>query len=82
MKKLGSGAIEGAYVACGRADAFISPQIASWDIAATALILKEAGGKITDFEGNDWTPKQSNVILSNGKIHNNIIELVGKALKS
>lgn len=76
MKKLGSGAIEGAWVACGRADAFISPQIQPWDIAAAALILKEAGGKITDFQGNNWKPEQGNVLLSNGKLHNQIIELI------
>ena len=80
LKKLGSGAIEGAYIACGRADAFISIQLAPWDIAAAALILREAGGRITDFDGNEWTPKKSSVILSNGKIHSKTIELIKKSL--
>ena len=80
LRKLGSGALEGAWVACGRADAYFAPQIYPWDIAAAALLVREAGGKVTDFEDKEWKPKPSNVVLSNGKIHSKLLELINKAL--
>jgi len=75
VRKLGSAALECAWVACGRAESYITLSIEPWDIAAGVIIVKEAGGKVTDFKGNPWKPKKSDVIFSNGKIHNKILEI-------
>ena len=49
MRKLGSAALESAWVGTGRADAYITPHISLWDVAAGILFVKEAGGRILDF---------------------------------
>jgi myo-inositol-1(or 4)-monophosphatase len=56
MRKLGSAALECAWVGLGRADAYITPQISLWDIAAGMLFVKEAGGRTMDFELNALEP--------------------------
>lgn len=73
MRKLGSGALEGAWVACGRADAYITTKIYPWDVASAVLLVKESGGEVTDFKGNPWKPKQTDLIFSNEKIHDKIL---------
>src|ERR1019366_5996059 len=53
LRRLGSAATDLAYVACGRFDGFYEYSLQPWDVAAGAFIVKQAGGKITDFTGND-----------------------------
>ena len=71
----GSAVLTLAFVANGMIDAGIS-QAWIWDFAAAAIILTEAGGKITDFEGNepDWSKERLNILASNGLIHDQILE--------
>ncbi|MGM5482001.1 MAG: inositol monophosphatase family protein [Nanobdellota archaeon] len=76
MRKLGSAAIEGGFVSTGRADGYVTLDIDPWDVAAAVLICEEAGGKVTDFKGNLWKPKKSNILMTNGKIHDNLLELL------
>ncbi len=73
MRKLGSAAIEGGFVASGRADGYITLQIDPWDVAATVLITKEAGGKATDFNGNPWRVERSDLVISNTALHDDIL---------
>lgn len=55
LRRLGSAATDLVYVACGRMDAFYEYGLSSWDVAAGAFIVKEAGGKVNDFwGGEDW----------------------------
>ncbi len=55
LRRLGSAAVDLAYVACGRFDAFYEHGLHAWDVAAGAFIIQQAGGKITDFNGgNNW----------------------------
>ncbi|HEB37462.1 MAG TPA: inositol monophosphatase, partial [Thermoplasmatales archaeon] len=63
-----------AYVAVGRADGFIKISQHSWDVAAGMLLIKEAGGRVTDLQGNEvlMGKKRYNLIASNGKIHDEI----------
>jgi myo-inositol-1(or 4)-monophosphatase len=82
LRKLGSGALEGAWVACGRAEAYVTTNIFHWDVASAVLLVKEAGGKVTDLEGRDWEARQSDVIFSNGKIHDRIVELIKSGIKT
>lgn len=66
---MGSAAAELCYVASGRFEARIEAYLGPWDVAAGALILLQAGGKVTDFKGgNDWD-SGNEVLASNGKIH-------------
>ncbi len=76
LRKLGSAALEGAWVASGRAEAYITTSIYPWDIASAVLLVKEAGGEVTDFNGRSWELKKSDIILSNGKIHDEIVEIM------
>jgi myo-inositol-1(or 4)-monophosphatase len=50
-----------------------------WDLAAGALLVSEAGGVVTDFEGNKWRPELRNVIAANSRLHKHLRELVEKA---
>ncbi len=68
IRRMGSAALDLCYVACGRVDGFWEIGLSPWDVAAGAVILKEAGGVITDF-GEDKAVWSGNVIASNGLIH-------------
>ena len=69
MRRVGSAALDMAYVAAGRFDAFWELCLAPWDVAAGALLIKEAGGEVTDFQGGrDWLLGR-NIISSNRRIH-------------
>lgn len=72
---LGSSAASLALVGQGILDAYIC-QAWIWDFAAGVVIVKEAGGRVTDFEGNepDWTKERLNIVASNGLIHDKILE--------
>ncbi len=76
LRKLGSAGLEAAWVACGRGDAYATTKIEPWDIAASVLIVEEAGGKVTDFKGNTWRAERSDIVFSNGRIHEHILEIV------
>ena len=70
LRRLGSAAVDLAYVACGRFELFYEYGLQSWDVAAGILIVNEAGGKTTNFSGgNDCIFKQQ-LIASNNLIHN------------
>lgn len=76
LRKIGSAGIEIGWVASGRAEAFFVTKIDPWDVAAGVLLLKEAGGKITDFFGNPWQLESKNLLFSNKKIHPKILKLI------
>ncbi len=78
MRKLGSAALESSSVACARSEAYIVRQISPWDVAAGVLLVEEAGGKVTDFEGKPWNGKKSNLVFSNGKVHGKILRELGR----
>ena len=61
-----------ALVASGRVDAMLDPVISHWDISSVSLIVREAGGRFTDFKGNDKLAKES--LGSNGLIHDEILQ--------
>lgn len=76
LVKLGSAAIECCWVAAGKADAYVVPKINLWDVSAGVLIVEEAGGKVTDFNGRKWQLKPSDVLASNGIIHSGLVKLL------
>lgn len=69
LRRLGSAAIDLCWVAAGRFDGFYEHKLEAWDSAAGFLMVEEAGGKITDFSGNYYSPYQPQLLATNGKIH-------------
>ncbi|MBK5269631.1 MAG: inositol monophosphatase [Bacteroidia bacterium] len=76
VRRLGSAAIDLCWVAAGRFDGFYEHKLEAWDSAAGHLIVEEAGGKVTDFEGSKFSIYQHRILATNGKIHNEMIEWI------
>ena len=53
LRRYGAAAVDLAYVACGRFDAFFEYGLAAWDVAAGVLLVQEAGGRVSDFDGGE-----------------------------
>jgi myo-inositol-1(or 4)-monophosphatase len=78
LRRLGSAALDLCYVAMSRFDGFFEVSLNPWDTAAGTLILKEAGGRITDFAGGTYSIYKLEVVASNGLIHQEIIDVLQK----
>jgi myo-inositol-1(or 4)-monophosphatase len=78
LRRMGSAAVDLAYTACGRFEAFYEYSLSPWDVAAGALIVKEAGGKVTDFSGGDDFIFGKEIIASNLKTHKEMLRSVKK----
>lgn len=77
VRRLGSAALELAYTACGRQGGYFEIYLNPWDYAAGMLLIQEAGGKVTDWNGNALDPAQGNsVIGSNGQVHKELFNLL------
>lgn len=76
VRRLGSAAIDLCWVACGRFDGFYEHKLEPWDSAAGYLIVEEAGGKVTDHEGNKFSVYQHKLLATNGKIHDEMVEII------
>jgi myo-inositol-1(or 4)-monophosphatase len=76
IRRLGSAALDLCYVACGRFDGFWEEGLHSWDMAAGIVILLEAGGKVSGFNGSDFDLTQGEIIASNNRIHNELTQLM------
>jgi len=75
LRKLGSAGLETAWVAAGKKEAYFTVKIEPWDVASGVLLVQEAGGKVTDFEGNQWALERSDLIFSNARVHQAILDL-------
>ncbi len=69
VRRAGSAALDMAYVACGRFDGFWEENLKPWDTAAGVLLMSEAGGHITNFDGEAYNLKSPNVVASNRILH-------------
>jgi myo-inositol-1(or 4)-monophosphatase len=78
VRRLGSAAIDLCWVACGRFDGFYEHKLETWDSAAGFLIVEEAGGKVTDFDGNYFSPYQHRLVATNGKIHDELLDVINR----
>eukprot|EP00529_Nitzschia_sp_RCC80_P026676 CAMPEP_0113501662 /NCGR_PEP_ID=MMETSP0014_2-20120614/33086_1 /TAXON_ID=2857 /ORGANISM="Nitzschia sp." /LENGTH=285 /DNA_ID=CAMNT_0000396289 /DNA_START=244 /DNA_END=1101 /DNA_ORIENTATION=+ /assembly_acc=CAM_ASM_000159 len=74
IRMLGSAALMLAWVGNGRLTSYWEYDLSSWDIAAGALIIKEAGGQFTDFEGNDFDIRNRKICATNGRIHSELLK--------
>lgn len=76
VRRLGSAAIDLCYVAAGRMDGFWERDLNAWDIAGGALLVEEAGGTITNFEGAPFESRGRSVVASNGTIHQAMLDVI------
>jgi myo-inositol-1(or 4)-monophosphatase len=76
IRKLGSAGLETAWVAAGKGEAYYTTKISPWDVAPGVLLVQEAGGKVSDFQGNPWKPQTSDLLFSNKKLHEKILSLI------
>ncbi|MBP7506787.1 MAG: inositol monophosphatase [Prolixibacteraceae bacterium] len=81
IRRLGSAAIDLCYVACGRFEAFWEYALNPWDVAAGSFIVKQAGGKVSDFSGGDRYLFGGEIIASNSNYFDKFYEIVYKNLK-
>lgn len=76
IRMLGSAAIALCYVAAGRLDAYVEKYLGRWDFMAGALIVQEAGGRVTDFDGNDDFTLGNSVVATNGIVHQEMLRAI------
>lgn len=76
IRKLGSAGLETAWVAAGKREAYFTTRIDPWDVAPGVLLVQEAGGKVSDFQGNSWRPQTSDLLFSNKKLHDKMLGLL------
>jgi len=74
IRRLGSAALDLAYVSSGKIDGFWERNLNLWDICSGVLLVKEAGGRISEPNGNKWTTNSRDIIVSNSLIHDKLIE--------
>ncbi|MDK9721630.1 MAG: inositol monophosphatase [Rhodospirillales bacterium] len=77
VRRMGSAALDLAYVAAGRFDGYWEENIKPWDMAAGIILVREAGGTVTDMKGDHAMMERGDVIASNGQLHNDMRKLVG-----
>jgi myo-inositol-1(or 4)-monophosphatase len=79
VRRLGSAALDLSYVAAGRFDGFWEVNLHSWDTAAGILLVKEAGGLVTDFAAGPPSIYKPQILASNGRIHNEMMEVLNSS---
>ncbi len=80
IRRPGSAALDLAYVACGRFDAFWEFGLHDWDLAAGVLLVQEAGGIVSDFGGGDGYRKRGNVLCANPRLHERMLRILRQVL--
>ncbi len=73
VRRLGSAAMDLCWVAAGRFDGFYEHKLQAWDSAAGFLIVEEAGGRVSDFTGKQYSPYQPHIVATNAKIHDELL---------
>lgn len=76
LRRDGAASLDLCYIACGRYDGFWELNLSPWDTAAGALIVAEAGGRVTDFRGGEFSNYKPEIVASNGLIHERMIEVI------
>ena len=79
IRRLGSAALDLCYVASGRFDGYWEVHLQPWDMAAGKLLVEEAGGKATDFTGAPARIHGKQIVASNGHLHGDMLEVLGRA---
>jgi myo-inositol-1(or 4)-monophosphatase len=82
IRRGGSAALDLCYLACGRLDGFWELKLKPWDIAAGSLIVKEAGGMLSDFVGDPFNIWGEETLASNRRIHDELVRIAGRVVKA
>ena len=79
VRRLGAASLDLCFVAMGRFEGFWESGLQPWDICAGALILKEAGGTFSDWEGNEISTEGANILATNSHIHDDMLDIIKKS---
>ena len=79
IRRLGSAAIDLAYVAAGRLEAFWEYNLKPWDTAAGYLLVQEAGGRVTQVTGDPFDVYSPHIVASNGHTHGALLEILNQS---
>ena len=80
VRRLGSAAIDICWVAAGRMEGFWEAILKPWDTRAAALILEEAGGRVTGMDGRPWIPEDGHILATNGLIHEEVLRILSSEM--
>jgi|APHig6443717817_1056837.scaffolds.fasta_scaffold28711_3 myo-inositol-1(or 4)-monophosphatase len=78
IRRAGAAALDLAYLAAGRLDGFWEVKLKPWDVAAGTLLVREAGGSVTSFDGSDYDVTNHRILASNGLIHDEMIAILAQ----
>lgn len=80
IRRTGSAALDACYIAAGRTDIYFECCLGAWDVAAASLVVEEAGGTVTDWNGNKIRLGSDliNVAVSNGQLHSQFLDMISK----
>jgi myo-inositol-1(or 4)-monophosphatase len=76
VRRPGAAALDLAYVACGRIEGFFEYKLNAWDCAAGILIIEEAGGQVSSFDGQPYRYEEKKIVASNGLVHNAMLGVI------
>ena len=76
VRRLGSAALDLCYVAAGRFDGFWEEHLMPWDVSAGALIVQEAGGRVTGMDGSPFNSVSGHLVASNGHVHDAMVTII------
>jgi myo-inositol-1(or 4)-monophosphatase len=79
VRRLGSAAIDLCWVAAGRMEGFWETALKAWDVMGGALIVEEAGGRVTGLDGSPWDAHRGHVLATNGHVHDEMLAVVRSA---
>jgi len=80
VRRTGSAALDLAWVACGRMDGFWEFGLKPWDVAAGALLVQEAGGKVTNMDGTRLSLTAGRILGTNGLLHNELMAIIAQTM--
>lgn len=78
IRRLGSAAVDLAYVACGRFDGYFEYSLSAWDVAAGIILVEEAGGKVSDFYGGTDYLFGKNIVVGTNATHDAMMKTIGQ----
>jgi myo-inositol-1(or 4)-monophosphatase len=76
IRRGGSAELDLVYVASGRLDGYWEQGLKTWDVSPGGIIVREAGGEVTNFGGGGWDHRIGDVVATNGLIHGRMLELI------
>ena len=76
FRRFGCASIDLSYVASGRTEVYYEEQLKPWDTAAGILLVKEAGGTVTDYYNNEYSIYNNNILATNGKLHHESLKIL------